>query len=315
TYRVASTTSYPYDGNTWIHVAGTYDGTMMRIYYNGVLENSVPGPPAINTNNEVLRVGQDASGRSFRGTLDDVRIYNRALSPAEIADLAATPTPTPTPTDTATPTPTHTFTPTPTDTPTATPTYTPTPTDTPTPTQTYTPTPTPTDTATPTPTETYTPTPTPTPTDTATPTPTQTYTPTPTPTPTDTATPTPTATACPGDADCDGVLDAQDNCVATFNPDQLNSDARPIDNGPVIGGDDITVPNGDGLGDACDDDDDNDWLSDINEATAGTSPLVADTDGDRVLDGAEVILGSDPLDPASKPSCAGIEDNDRDCLA
>ena len=32
TYRVNSTTVYPSDGNTWIHVAGTYDGTNMRIY-------------------------------------------------------------------------------------------------------------------------------------------------------------------------------------------------------------------------------------------------------------------------------------------
>ena len=161
TYRVASTTNYPYDGNTWIHVAGTYDGTTMRIYYNGVLQGSVAGPPAILTNNEVLRVGQNDTARFFRGALDDVRVYNRTLSGEEIAELAAVPpTPTPTPTETFTPTPTETSTPTSTDTPTPTETSTPTSTDTPTPTETSTPTPT----DTPTPTETSTPTPTETPT-------------------------------------------------------------------------------------------------------------------------------------------------------
>jgi len=271
TYRIASTTNYPTDGNTWIHVAGTYDGATMRIYYNGVLENSVAGPAAILTNNEPLRVGQNDSGRFFRGTMDDVRVYNRALSGDEIVELAALP-PTPTPTETITPTPTETYIPTPT--------------------------------------ETYTPTPT----ETFTPTPTETFTPTPAPTDTPVPTPTPTATLCPGDADCDGILDTADNCPAVYNPDQTNTDARPIDNGPVVTGDDVTVPNGDTLGDVCDADDDNDWLSDAEEATRGTNPLLADSDGDRVVDGAEVALGSNPLSSGSKPTCVGIVDGDRDCL-
>ena len=53
----------------------------------------------------------------------------------------------------------------------------------------------------------------------------------------------------------------------------------------------ITIPNnsqsdsdGDGLGDNADTDDDNDGLSDQEEAEIGTDPLLADTDGDGVLD-------------------------------
>jgi hypothetical protein len=117
------------------------------------------------------------------------------------------------------------------------------------------------------------------------------------------------------DADGDGVTDSSDNCPTVYNPDQTNTDAAPIDNGPVVAGDDVTVPNGDSLGDACDDDDDNDRLSDADEASAGTDPHNRDTDGDRVIDGAELLLGSNPLDPGSKPSCVGITDADHDCLA
>ncbi|HUS83435.1 MAG TPA: LamG domain-containing protein, partial [Dehalococcoidia bacterium] len=101
TYRVNSSSLYPYDGNTWIHVAGTYDGTTMRIYYNGVFEASTPGPSGIASNSLSLGIGaQSDATRSFLGAMDEVRIYNRALSDSEIADLAAIP-PTPTPTETA----------------------------------------------------------------------------------------------------------------------------------------------------------------------------------------------------------------------
>jgi hypothetical protein len=70
------------------------------------------------------------------------------------------------------------------------------------------------------------------------------------------------------DADGDGVPDTSDNCPTTGNPGQENFDADgpPWGNGPGIGngtgipGNDATVPNGDGLGDACDPDIDNDGI-------------------------------------------------------
>jgi streptogramin lyase len=107
---------------------------------------------------------------------------------------------------------------------------------------------------------------------------------------------------------------SEDNCPLVPNASQANSDGGTIDNGPVVAGEDITNPWSDNLGDACDDDDDNDWLEDGDEAAAGTSPSNRDGDGDRVLDGAEVLLGSDPLSSGSRPLCSGIVDADRDCL-
>ena len=129
------------------------------------------------------------------------------------------------------------------------------------------------------------------------------------------------------DTDGDGFFDSVDNCPLVANPDQLNTDADPIDNGPVVAGDDVTVPSGDGLGDACDDDDDNDWMQETGTNALGvpgedvgcngsgpTNPLKADSDGDMVVDGAECLLGSNPNDANSKPSCNGFVDNDHDCI-
>ncbi len=80
------------------------------------------------------------------------------------------------------------------------------------------------------------------------------------------------------DADGDGVLDSEDNCPSQPNADQADFD-------------------GDGLGDACDPDDDNDGLTDSQEAALGTDPLNPDTDDDGLPDGDEVFVhGSDPLD-------------------
>src|SRR5262249_33813075 len=197
--------------NVWYHVAGVYNATAqtLDIYVNGVLDNgtlsgTIPAQqviPSVNVN-----IGRRSGGFYFNGIIDDVRIYNRALSQAEIqADMntpIGSPLPTPTPTSTATPTPTATatFTPTPTatatftPTPTATATFTPTAKATATATATATAATTASTTATATATPTSTPTPTPTPTA-PTPTPTATATFTPTPTATATFTPTPTATA------------------------------------------------------------------------------------------------------------------------
>ena len=89
TYRVNSTTLYPTTGTTWIHIAGTYDGTTMRLYVNGVQESSLAASIAIATNNLGLGIGAQADGVSkFMGQMDDVRIYHRALSASEIAALA-----------------------------------------------------------------------------------------------------------------------------------------------------------------------------------------------------------------------------------
>jgi large repetitive protein len=93
-YRVNSNTIYPIDGNTWIHLAATYDGATIRLYYNGELENSLTASISIVSNTLAFGIGADSlGGNKLQGALDEVRVYNRALSESEIADLAELPPP------------------------------------------------------------------------------------------------------------------------------------------------------------------------------------------------------------------------------
>ena len=93
TFRVNSTTQYPANGTTWIHVAATWDGTTIRLYYNGVQESSLAFAGPIATNTIPLALGAQVTGagvasRWFDGEMDDVRVYDRALSLAEVQTLA-----------------------------------------------------------------------------------------------------------------------------------------------------------------------------------------------------------------------------------
>jgi hypothetical protein len=88
-YRVDSDSTYPTNGTDWVHLAATYDGDTIRLYVDGELEASADGPSSVGTNNDPLGIGAGADGfRPLEGALDDARIYDRALSGAEIAALA-----------------------------------------------------------------------------------------------------------------------------------------------------------------------------------------------------------------------------------
>jgi hypothetical protein len=95
------------------------------------------------------------------------------------------------------------------------------------------------------------------------------------------------------DTDVDGYADGEDNCPGDANPGQVNTDREWRENGQQLSGFDETWPMHDESGDACDADDDNDGLSDADEASGAmcggtaTNPNDHDTDGDHLHDGWE----------------------------
>ena len=143
----------------------------------------------------------------------------------------------------------------------------------------------------------------------------------------------------PGDFDADGFPNTTDNCPITFQSNQTDSDgdgsgnacdtdddndgvpdnmdAFPTDptetmdsDGDGVGDNRDAFPNdaneqldtdGDGIGNNADNDDDGDGLTDTEEQSLGTDPLLRDTDRDGLSDGQEIELGLNPLDPNDCP--------------
>jgi len=78
--------------NTWTHLAMTYDTATVRLYVNGTLVRSSATTGALLTSTGALRIGGNSVwGEFFQGMIDEVRVYNRALTQAEIQTDMATP--------------------------------------------------------------------------------------------------------------------------------------------------------------------------------------------------------------------------------
>jgi len=70
------------DDQTWHLVVGTFDGSVMRLYIDGVLESSRPGSKPCLVNNLNLTIGnnQQRTSRFFAGMIDEVRVMNKTMN-------------------------------------------------------------------------------------------------------------------------------------------------------------------------------------------------------------------------------------------
>lgn len=78
--------------NTWYHAVGTYDAATdtAKIYLNGTLDTTITTAGAPSAATDLLTIGMsNASAEFFPGTVDDVRVYTRALTAADVTDLYA----------------------------------------------------------------------------------------------------------------------------------------------------------------------------------------------------------------------------------
>jgi hypothetical protein len=76
------------DKDTWVHLAGTFDGGNWRLYRNGVQVASTVSSQGAYPVNASWAIGMSSvrNDRRFAGDIDDVRIFNYALNPQQVAD-------------------------------------------------------------------------------------------------------------------------------------------------------------------------------------------------------------------------------------
>jgi Concanavalin A-like lectin/glucanases superfamily len=76
--------------DTTYHVCGTYNGASFFVYINGVVDGSSSPGITGSTNSQALQIGTGSpygSAIYFNGYMEDVRIYNRAVSADEVSTI------------------------------------------------------------------------------------------------------------------------------------------------------------------------------------------------------------------------------------
>lgn len=91
--KASSTNMYVTKG-TWYKLAYTYDGIVANLYLNGSLINSTTATVSYTATTGGLHIGREEDARGallypywFNGVMDEIRIYNRALSSREVQSL------------------------------------------------------------------------------------------------------------------------------------------------------------------------------------------------------------------------------------
>ena len=86
-FIASSTRKNPLEADVWYNLVGTYNGREMLIYVDTELRNkrTWAGTPITDHNNLTIGAMSGSDGQQgFEGVIDEVKLYNRALTPAEI---------------------------------------------------------------------------------------------------------------------------------------------------------------------------------------------------------------------------------------
>lgn len=85
---IASQATTPLAANSWYHVALTFDGTTIRFYLDGILDGSATVTPEAADGNLLLGIHKDLTTTLFKGSMDEVVIYDRVLDQHELYALS-----------------------------------------------------------------------------------------------------------------------------------------------------------------------------------------------------------------------------------
>ena len=76
--------------DVWTHIVGTYDGSNLKIYLNGSLDNTVAQSGAIPSTSGSLQIGAANTGNKFTGNITEASIFDYALTAPQITQLYGT---------------------------------------------------------------------------------------------------------------------------------------------------------------------------------------------------------------------------------
>jgi len=84
--RWVETTTDEWLADTWYHLAGVYDGSQLKIYVNGILQNSIEVSSNLHSESYPLAIGSYTLGTQwfFNGVVDEVKVYNQTRTVEEI---------------------------------------------------------------------------------------------------------------------------------------------------------------------------------------------------------------------------------------
>jgi len=71
----------------WTHIVGTWNGSQIKIYQNGIIKGTTTQTFSLPTTSTSLLIGKDPGSQYFGGRIDEIRIYKRALSVTEILTM------------------------------------------------------------------------------------------------------------------------------------------------------------------------------------------------------------------------------------
>ena len=92
--KFAESTTTDWKVGEWYHFAGTFDGETLKVYVNGKLEGEGANNTPITPSDLELWIGGDDFGRPtdhFPGKIDEVRLYDKVLTDADIQRVMDTP--------------------------------------------------------------------------------------------------------------------------------------------------------------------------------------------------------------------------------
>ena len=75
----------------WTHIAGVYDGQMLLLYINGQLVASTAASGRLQDSDRPISIGNHPSWNAFKGSIDEVRLYNVALNASQVSQLLSNP--------------------------------------------------------------------------------------------------------------------------------------------------------------------------------------------------------------------------------